>query len=75
MLILSLYRNQSYGCGTLQPIFAVWLNSESILLALKQDPEVSRLAALYLKYLSLGLPAYAVNNITRFVVDLRLFLA
>jgi len=43
----------------------VWFNSEAILLFLKQDPEVAHLASVYLKYLSFGLPAYAVNNVSR----------
>ncbi|KAJ3567383.1 hypothetical protein NP233_g6401 [Leucocoprinus birnbaumii] len=43
----------------------VWFNAEPILLALKQDPEVARLASLYLRWSSLGLPAYAFNNISR----------
>lgn len=46
---------------------AIWLNSESILLALKQDPEVAHLAATYLKYSLIGLPAYAFNSISRYV--------
>ncbi|TFL01933.1 MATE efflux family protein [Pterulicium gracile] len=49
----------------LVPIYAIWFNAESILLFLKQDPEVARLAALYLKWMSLGLPAYALNAISR----------
>ena len=48
-----------------KPISAVWIWSESILLALKQDPEVAHYAATYLKWLLLGLPAYAFNNISR----------
>ena len=34
----------------------IWVNAESILLALKQDPEVAHLAAIYLRWASLGLP-------------------
>lgn len=37
-------------------MFVVWFNAESILLLLKQEPEVARLAALYLKWVSIGLP-------------------
>ncbi|KXN80815.1 hypothetical protein AN958_07251 [Leucoagaricus sp. SymC.cos] len=48
-----------------QPTCIIWFNSESILLLLKQDPEVAALAALYLRWVSLGLPAYAFNNISR----------
>jgi len=43
----------------------VWIWSESILLALKQDPEVAHYAATYLKWLLLGLPAYGFNNVAR----------
>ncbi|KII84673.1 hypothetical protein PLICRDRAFT_357130 [Plicaturopsis crispa FD-325 SS-3] len=50
---------------TLVPIFAVWFNSEPILLGLKQEPEVAHLAAVYLKWVSIGLPAYAFNGISR----------
>jgi len=41
-----------------QPTFVIWFNAEVILLLLKQEPEVAKLAALYLKWVSLGLPAY-----------------
>ncbi|KIY63126.1 multidrug/Oligosaccharidyl-lipid/Polysaccharide flippase [Cylindrobasidium torrendii FP15055 ss-10] len=47
------------------PIITVWMNAESILLVLKQDAEVARLAAVYLRWLCLGLPAYAFNCIAR----------
>ncbi len=43
----------------------IWFNAESILLALKQDPEVAHLAAVYLKWAVLGLPAYSFNTISR----------
>jgi len=49
----------------LLPIYAIWFSAEAILLALKQDPEIAHLAALFLKYLSIGLPGYACNYITR----------
>lgn len=42
--------------GALQPIFCIWFNGESILLLLRQDPEVARLAGSYLKWVSIGLP-------------------
>ncbi|KAG2003352.1 hypothetical protein CC2G_003960 [Coprinopsis cinerea AmutBmut pab1-1] len=51
--------------GTLVPIILTWLNAESILLFLKQDPEVARLASLYLRWAILGLPAYTFNCISR----------
>lgn len=50
---------------TLIPISAIWLNAEAILLLLRQDQEVARLAALYLRWALLGLPAYAFNQISR----------
>ena len=49
-----------------QPILSIWFNAESILLVLRQDPEVARLAGLYLRWLALGLPAYAFNNVARY---------
>ncbi|KAI6132539.1 MATE efflux family protein [Pisolithus croceorrhizus] len=49
----------------LAPILVVWFNAEPILLLLKQDPEVARLASIYLKYASWGLPAYTFNCISR----------
>ncbi|KDQ60317.1 hypothetical protein JAAARDRAFT_56234 [Jaapia argillacea MUCL 33604] len=51
--------------ATLIPIYVVWFNSEAILLLLKQEPEVAHLASVYLKYISIGLPAYAFNSISR----------
>lgn len=47
------------------PILCIWNSAESILLALRQEPEIARLAGLYLQWLSIGLPAYAFNSITR----------
>ncbi|KAI0305257.1 MATE efflux family protein [Multifurca ochricompacta] len=51
--------------GFLVPIYFLWFNAESILLFLHQQPEVAHLAALYLKWASIGLPAYAFNCISR----------
>lgn len=50
---------------TLIPMFVIWFNAEPILLLLRQEPEVARLAGIYLKWASLGLPAYAFNCISR----------
>ncbi|KAF9220728.1 MATE efflux family protein [Gyrodon lividus] len=47
------------------PIAAIWLNAEPILLALNQEPEVARLAGVYLRCACLGLPAYSFNCISR----------
>ncbi|KIJ38183.1 hypothetical protein M422DRAFT_176909, partial [Sphaerobolus stellatus SS14] len=49
----------------LVPISCIWLNAESILLYLRQEPEVARLAGLYMKWLTLSLPVYTFNNISR----------
>ncbi|KAF8217805.1 mate-domain-containing protein [Mycena galopus ATCC 62051] len=51
--------------AALIPMYFIWFNAEAILLGLKQDPEVAHLASLYLKWVSLGLPAYAFNLISR----------
>jgi hypothetical protein len=48
-----------------QPVYFIWLNAEPILLFLHQQPDVAHLAAVYLKYASIGLPAYAFNTISR----------
>ncbi|EIW79476.1 multidrug Oligosaccharidyl-lipid polysaccharide flippase [Coniophora puteana RWD-64-598 SS2] len=53
------------GAATMFPILAIWFNSEPILLLLRQDPEVAHLASVYLKWESLGLPAYTFNCISR----------
>jgi MATE family multidrug resistance protein len=55
---------------TLQPIIMIWVNAESILLFLRQDPEIARLAGMYLRWFSLGLPAYGINAILRYVIGL-----
>ncbi|KAK2459611.1 hypothetical protein APHAL10511_008366 [Amanita phalloides] len=47
------------------PMYFMWFNAETLLIFLKQDPEVAHLAALYLRWISLGLPAYAFNCISR----------
>ena len=47
------------------PIAVLWWNAEPIFLLLHQDPEVARLAALYLRWALLGLPAYAFNQVSR----------
>lgn len=48
-------RKYQYLIG-FQPIFVLWFNAERILLCLHQDPGVAHLAAVYLNWLSLGLP-------------------
>ncbi|KIM42239.1 hypothetical protein M413DRAFT_70972 [Hebeloma cylindrosporum] len=51
--------------ASLIPMYLIWFNAEAVLLFLKQDPEVAHLAAIYLRWVSLGLPAYAFNCISR----------
>lgn len=56
------------------PIVVVWLKTETLLLALRQDPAVSALAAQYLKILTLALPAFgAFEIIRRYLQALGLF--
>ncbi|KAJ4480198.1 mate-domain-containing protein [Lentinula aciculospora] len=47
------------------PIVTLWLNAEAVLLKLNQEPEVARLAALYLRYMCIGLPAFTFNCVSR----------
>ena len=58
----------------MQPILAIWFNAEPILLALNQEPEVARLAGIYLRWASLGLPAYTFNCISRYYIFQSLFI-
>ncbi|KAK8519948.1 hypothetical protein V6N13_031577 [Hibiscus sabdariffa] len=49
-------------------ISVMWVFTESILVFLRQDPEISRMAALYMKYLIPGLFAYGfLQNLLRFL--------
>ncbi|XP_023768324.1 protein DETOXIFICATION 18 [Lactuca sativa] len=49
-------------------ISILWFFTEPILILLQQDPQISKIAALYIKYLVPGLFAYGVlNNILRFL--------
>ncbi|KAG6847975.1 hypothetical protein H0H93_004440 [Arthromyces matolae] len=60
----------------LVPISIVWYNAETIFIALNQDPEVSRLSAVYLRWLSIGLPSLSFNIISRrYFQSQRLFKA
>ncbi|KAE9382531.1 mate-domain-containing protein, partial [Gymnopus androsaceus JB14] len=49
----------------LVPMLCIWLNAEDILILLRQDREVARLASRYLARLALGLPAFALITITK----------
>lgn len=50
-----------------QPILAIWLNAEWILLRLKQEPVIAHLAGVYLRWFSLSLPGQAVSIVLRYV--------
>ncbi|KAI6025992.1 MATE efflux family protein [Pisolithus marmoratus] len=52
-------------CVVLIPVLALWLHAEPILLGLNQDPEIAKLASIYLTWAALGLPAYAFNCVAR----------
>jgi len=68
LLFVSLHTTYAFVqklIAVIKPISAVWIWSEPILLALKQDPEVAHYAAIYLRWLLLGLPAYGFNNVAR----------
>ncbi|OAP64907.1 hypothetical protein AYL99_00879 [Fonsecaea erecta] len=58
------------------PIAVIWLLAENILLALVPEPEVAKLAGLYLKVVLLGAPGYAAfESGKRFVQAQGLFSA
>ena len=43
-------------------MFLIWLNAEPILIFLNQEPEVAQLAAIYLRWASLGLPGMVLTS-------------
>ncbi|CAE6437856.1 unnamed protein product [Rhizoctonia solani] len=47
------------------PIILLWLNAESILLKLKQEPKVAHMAGLYLQWFSLSLPGQCITIVAR----------
>ncbi|ORY25646.1 mate-domain-containing protein [Naematelia encephala] len=47
------------------PMFVLWWNVEGILLALGQEHDVAEKAALYLRYLSFGIPGYGGNVVVK----------
>jgi len=57
---------RSTRCTLLKPTILIWLNAGPILLALKQDPEVARLAALP-QIRNVRPSAYSFNCISRYV--------
>jgi len=54
---------------SIQPIYLVWFNAEDILLFLKQDPEVAHLAAVYLRWASMGLPGTVIRLTSKQAVN------
>ncbi|KAJ3770568.1 multidrug Oligosaccharidyl-lipid polysaccharide flippase [Lentinula raphanica] len=49
----------------LVPMLCIWLNAEKVLVLLRQDKEVARLAGRYLAMLAFGLPAFSFNTIAK----------
>ncbi|KAJ3899170.1 multidrug Oligosaccharidyl-lipid polysaccharide flippase [Lentinula edodes] len=49
----------------LVPMLCIWFNAERILILLRQDKEVARLAGRYLAMLAFGLPAFSFNTIAK----------
>ncbi|KAF8699928.1 MATE efflux family protein, partial [Rhizoctonia solani] len=47
------------------PIVLLWLNAESILLKLRQEPKVAHMAGMYLKWFVLSLPGQTVTVVAR----------
>ena len=56
LAVSPLFKNISPTDSISQPTFMIWFNAESILILLNQEPEVAHLAAVYLRWASLGLP-------------------
>ncbi|KAL0951783.1 hypothetical protein HGRIS_008454 [Hohenbuehelia grisea] len=49
----------------LPPIISLWINARPLLIILRQDEEVAKLAAVFLQVAALGLPAFAFNTLMR----------
>ncbi|CAE6457664.1 unnamed protein product [Rhizoctonia solani] len=47
------------------PIILLWLNAESILLKLKQEPKIAHMAGLYLQWFVLSLPGQTITVVAR----------
>ena len=47
------------------PISTIWLNAESLLLFLGQDPQIAHLSGVYLRYYVFSLPGYTAFEILR----------
>jgi hypothetical protein len=63
LAVSPLVRNTSPTDSVSQPMFLIWLNAESILILLNQEPEVASLAAIYLRWASLGLPGMVLFSV------------
>ncbi|KAG6812438.1 hypothetical protein H0H92_002904 [Tricholoma furcatifolium] len=57
------------------PIFAIWLRAETILIWMKQDPEVAKLSALYLRWVSFSLPALLSSLELQLHFSINMFVA
>lgn len=52
----------------MMPVLVIWLNTESLMLALKQDPEIAKLSGQYMKVAVLGAPGFAIfETLKRFL--------
>lgn len=50
------------------PIIVIWMNTESLLLALRQQPELARLSGQYMKVFLIGAPGFAIfETLKRFL--------
>ena len=49
-------------------MFLIWWNAETILLFLRQEPEVAHLASTYLRWVSLGLPGMEIYLFTESIL-------
>ncbi|CAE7213050.1 unnamed protein product [Rhizoctonia solani] len=47
------------------PIILLWLNAESILLKLRQEPKIAHMAGLYLKWFVLSVPGQCITIVAR----------
>ncbi|KAI3755772.1 hypothetical protein L1987_55578 [Smallanthus sonchifolius] len=68
--MLGIYLQASCWISIFFSIFisVIWLFTEPILILLHQDPEISKMAALYIKYLIPGLFAFGIiHNLLRFL--------
>jgi Na+-driven multidrug efflux pump len=61
LAVSPLVKNISPTDAVSQPTFLIWFNAESILILLNQEPEVAHLAAVYLRWASLGLPGMVLT--------------